>query len=191
MQSSPGPSNLTCEFEGIPFLLLNPKPPHQYIERGRQRRWVSLGDDLAPFGRSREWAGTREGRHQSGQALDSSLCISFMQGGEHHRHRDCLYLLQAVVWFPTKHATKEGPWIGWSYMGSCSFLHREKNRWDRGFPLAPPHDHPAIAILPSMLILSSTQNAQPSSISEIPSILQSLTWHLECLRLALEEEFSS
>ena len=38
MQSSPGPSNLTCEFEGIPFLLLNPKPPHQYIERGRQRR---------------------------------------------------------------------------------------------------------------------------------------------------------
>lgn len=58
--------------------------------------------DLAPLEEAESGQAPGEGRHQSGQALDSSLCISFMQGGEHHRHRTgFLYPLQAVVWFPT------------------------------------------------------------------------------------------
>lgn len=61
---------------------------------------------LSSFGRSREWAGTREGRHQSGQALQGSLLHQLHARKRIPQTQDWLPdLLQAVVWFPTN-ATK-------------------------------------------------------------------------------------
>lgn len=160
MQSPLGPLSLTCEFVGIPSLLLNPKPTHQYIERGRQRRWVSLGDDLAPLeeaerGQAPEWTGTRQ------QPSASASCKE-----ENTTDTGVAPTPLCQQWSGSlQNMPQRGTWIGRSYMGSCSFPHWEKNGWEGGFPLALPPWLPSNSYPASMLILSSTQNAQPSSIS--------------------------
>lgn len=174
MQSPPGPSSLTCKFEGIPSLLLNPKPPHQYIKRGRQRRWVNLENDLAPLeeaesGQAPERAGTRVDRH-----CRAAFCISFMRGREYHKHRTG-FQTSCRQWSGSLQMPQRGTWIRWSYMGSCSFLHWEKNGWEGGFPSAPPHDYPAIAILPLCSFCPPPRMPSPVQSLEIPFILQSLT----------------
>lgn len=154
-----------------PFPFAEPQTsPSVYWEREAKemselRRW------LISLGRSREWAGTREGRHRRGQAPERAgtgqqPSVSASCKEENTTNTGLASIPLCGQWSGSlQNMPQRGTWIGWSYMGSCSFLHWEKNRWLRGFPLAPPPWLPSNSYPASMLILSSTQNAQPSSIS--------------------------
>lgn len=159
-----------------PFPFAEPKTsPSVYWEREAKemselRRWLSS------FGKSREWAGTREGRHQSGQALDSSLLYQLHARRRTPQTQDWLpYLFAGSGLVPYKTCHKEGPesdGVTWVAVPSCT----ERRIDGTGvFPWHLPHDHPAIAILPLCSFCPPPRMPSPVQSLEIPSILQSLT----------------
>lgn len=144
-----------------PFPFAEPKTsPSVYWEREAKemselRRWLSSFGKRSTRGQAPERAGTGQ------QPSVSASCKE-----ENTTDTGLASIPLCGQWSGSlQNMPQRGTWIGWSYMGSCSFLHWEKNRWDRGFPLAPPPWPPSNSYPASMLILSSTQNAQPSSIS--------------------------
>lgn len=127
---------------------------------------MSLGDDLAPLeeaesGQAPERAGTRVDRHWT-----AAFCIQLHARRRTPQTQDWLpYLFAGSGLVPYKTCHKEGPesdGVTWVAVPSCT-----ERRIDGigvfqqlSSPMTNSNSYPA-----SMLILSSTQNAQPSSIS--------------------------